>query len=110
MDEQPSKKRRLAETTLSYKDDMVEELNKTLPHDRHKPKRGSGSHHVQSAPHTEESEEPAPIPAQSAPPSVKVVDPVEVQPSSAPSFDGPSNYGSRGVYPEGYDYGERYGG
>jgi hypothetical protein len=55
MDEQPSKKRRLAETTLSYKDDMVTELNKTMPHDRHKPKRGSGSHHVQSAPLTEES-------------------------------------------------------
>jgi hypothetical protein len=41
---------------------------------------------------------------------VKVVAPVEIQPSKAPSFDGPSNYGSRGVYPEGYDYGERYGG
>jgi hypothetical protein len=110
MDEQPSKRRRLAETTLAYKDDMVEELNKTLPHDRHKPKRGSGSHHVHSAPFTEESKEPAPIPAPSALPSVKVIAPVENQLSKAPSFDGPSNYGSRGVYPEGYDYGECYGG
>jgi hypothetical protein len=110
MDEQPSKKRRLAAMTLSYKDDMVTELNKSLPHDHREPKHGLGSHHVQSAPLTEESTEPMPIPAQSAPPSEKVVTPVEVQPSSAPSFDGPSNYGSRGVYPEGYDYGERYGG
>jgi hypothetical protein len=107
MDEQPSKRRRLAETTLSYKDDMVEELNKTLPHDRHKPKCGLGSHHVQPAPLTEESQELAPIPAPSAPPSVKVVAPVEKQPSKAPSFIGPSNYGSRGVYTEGYDYGGR---
>jgi hypothetical protein len=110
MDEQPTKKRRLAEAPLAYKDDMVEELNKTLPHDRHRPKRGSGSHHVYTTPLTEESKEPAPIPAPSAPPSVKVVAPVGNNPSKAPSFDGSSNYGSRGVYPEGYDYGERYGG
>jgi hypothetical protein len=89
---------------------MVEELNKTLPHDRHRPKRGSGSHHVHSAPLTEESKEPAPIPAPSAPPSVKVVAPVINNPTKAPSYDRPSNYGSRGGYPKGYDYGERYGG
>jgi hypothetical protein len=117
MDKQPSKKRRLAATTLSYKDDMETELNKTLPHDRYEPKRGSGSHPVQSAPLTEEFTEPAPIPtkrglgsSQSAPPSEKVVAPVKAQPSSAPFFDGPSNSGSRGVYPEGYDYGARFGG
>jgi hypothetical protein len=123
MDKQPSKKRRLAAMTLSYKDDMETELNKTLPHDHYEPKRGSGSHPVQSALLTEEFTELAPIPtlpiakrgfgscpAQSAPPSEKVVAPVEAQPTSAPSFDGPSNSGSRGVYPEGYDYGVRFGG
>jgi hypothetical protein len=118
MDKQPLKKRRLAAATLSYKDEMESELNKTLP------KRGLGSRHVQPVPFTEEStsSEPAPIPtlpitkrglgscpAQSALRSEEVAAPVEVQPST-PSFDGPSNYGSRGVYPEGYDYGERYGG
>jgi hypothetical protein len=111
--------------TLSYKDNVVSELNKALPHDRYKPKHGSGSHPVQPAPLTEEfvPSEPAPIPtlpiakhgfgsrpAQSAPPSEEVVSPVKVQPTSAPSFDGPSNYGLRGVYPEGDDYGARYGG
>jgi hypothetical protein len=101
MDEQPSKRRQLSKTTVSDKDDMVEELNKTLPHDRHKPKRGLGFHHVQPAPLTEESQEPAPIPAPSAPPSVKLVPTVKKQPSKGPSFDGPSNYGSRGVYPRG---------
>jgi hypothetical protein len=88
MDKQPSKKRRLAAMTLSYKDNMESELNKTLPNNRHEPKRWSGSHHVQSAPLTEEFLEPAPIPtlpiakrgfgscpAQSAPPSEKLVAP-----------------------------------
>jgi hypothetical protein len=120
MDKQPSKRRRLAATTLLYKDEMESELNRTLP------KRESGSHPpVQSAPLTEEivATESEPIqtlpvakrgfgarPAQSAPLTEEVVAPVEVQPTSAPTFDESSNLDSRGVYPEGYDYGARYGG
>jgi hypothetical protein len=121
MDKQPLKKRRLAAATLSYKDEMETELNKTLPN----AKRGFGSRPVQSAPLTEEIviTEPEPIPTlpiakhgfgsrpvQSAPLTEDVVAPVEVQPTSAPPFDGSSNCDSRGVYPEGYDYGARYGG
>jgi hypothetical protein len=88
MDKQPSKRRRLATDTLSYKEDMQSELNRKLP------KRGSGSHPVQTAPLTEES-----------------IAPVEVQPTSAPTFDGTSNVESQGVNPnEGYDYGACYGG
>jgi hypothetical protein len=90
MDKQPSKKRRLATDTLLSKEDMESDLNKTLPY----AKRGCRSCLVQSAPLTEES-----------------VAPVEVQPTSAPTFDGTSNVESQGVYPdEGYDYGVRYGG
>jgi hypothetical protein len=87
--DKPSRKRRLATDTLSSKEDMEIELNRTLP------KRGSGSWvPVQSAPLTEES-----------------VAPVEVQPTPAPTFDGTSNMESRGVCAdEGYDYGVRYGG
>jgi hypothetical protein len=88
MDKQPSKRRRLATDTRSYKEEMESELNRKLP------KRGSGSHTVQTAPLTEES-----------------VAPVEVQPTSVPTFDGTSNMESQGVNPvEGYDYGARYGG
>jgi hypothetical protein len=105
MDErQPSKKRRIAATTLSYKDDMEEELNKTLC-----PKRGSGSH-IQPAPLTTPLSEPVPIPSQSAPPSEEVDTPVGGAPITEPSFDGPSTSDPRGVYPEGYEHGERYGG
>jgi hypothetical protein len=88
MDKQPSKRRRLVTDTLSYKEDMESELNRKLP------KLGSGSHPVQTAPLTEES-----------------VAPVEVQPTSAPTFDGTSNVESQGVNPDkGYDYGACYGG
>jgi hypothetical protein len=111
MDKQPSKRHRLAATTLSYKDEM-ERGSRFLPP-------------AQSAPLTEEivATEPEPIltlpiakrgfgsrPAQSAPLTEEVVAPVEIQPTSAPTFDGSSNFDSRGVFPEGYDYGARYGG
>jgi SOS response regulatory protein OraA/RecX len=105
MDErQPSKKRQLAATTLSYKDNMEKELNKTL-----RPKHGSGSH-VQPAPLTTPFLEPALIPTQSAPPSEEVATPVKGAPTTEPSFDGPSTSDPRGVYPEGYEHEERYGG
>jgi hypothetical protein len=104
MDErQPSKKRRHA-ATLSYKDDMEEELNRTI-----RPKCGSGFY-VQLTPLTTPFSEPAPIPTQSAPPLVEVATPVAGAPTMEPSFDGPSTSDQRGVYPEGYEHGERYGG
>jgi hypothetical protein len=79
--DKPSK-RRLAKDTLSSKKDMESELNKKLP----KPNTWIP---VQSASLTEES-----------------FAPVEVQPSSAPTIDGTSNFESQGFYPEeGYDYG-----
>jgi hypothetical protein len=84
--DKPSK-RRHAKNTLSSKEDMESELNKKLP----KPNFWVS---VQSAPLTEEG-----------------FAPVEVQPSSVPTFDGTSNIESQGFYPdEGYDYGARYGG
>jgi hypothetical protein len=89
MDKQPSKKRRLAADTLSSSQDMESELNKTLPNAKH----GCGSHPVQSTPLTEE-----------------VITPVEVQPTAVLTFDGTSNVGSQGVYPDGYDYGALYSG
>jgi hypothetical protein len=102
MDErQPSKKRRHA-ATLLYKDDMEEELNRTI-----RPKHGSGSY-VQPTPLTTPFSEPAPIAAQSASPLVEVAIPVEGAPTAEPSFDGPSTSDQRGVYPEGYEHGERY--
>jgi hypothetical protein len=96
MDKQPSKNRRLAAATLLYKDEMENELNRTLPN----AKRGFGSRPVQSAPLTKEiATEPEPIPtlpiakrgfgshpAQSSPLTEEVVAPVEVQPTSAPPF------------------------
>jgi hypothetical protein len=87
VDKQPSKIRRLAADTLSSLKDMESELNKTLP------KRGCGSHPVQTTPLIEEA-----------------VAPVEVQPTAVPTFDWTSNAESQGVYPDGYDYGARYGG
>jgi hypothetical protein len=82
--DKPSK-RRHARNTLSSKEDMESELNRKLPKlDSWVP--------VQSAPLTEEG-----------------LASVEVQPCSAPTFDGTSNIESQGFYPdEGYDYGERY--
>jgi hypothetical protein len=51
------------------------------------------------------------VPVQSAPLTEEGFPPVEVQLSSAPTFDGTSNIESQGFYPdEGYDYGARYGG
>jgi hypothetical protein len=87
MDKQPSKKRRLVADTLSSSQDMESELNKTLP------KRGCGSRPVQYTPLTEEA-----------------IALVEVQPTAVPTFDGTSNAESQGVYPDGYEYGARYGG
>jgi hypothetical protein len=101
-DKHVSKKRRHA-ATLSYKDDMEEELNRTI-----RPKRGSGSF-AQATPFTTPFSEPAPIAAQSASPLVEVATPVEGAPTEEPSFDGPSTTDQRGVYPEGYEHGERYG-
>jgi hypothetical protein len=81
--DKPSKQR-LAKDTLSSKEDMESELNKKLP-------KPNSRVPVQSAPLTEEG-----------------FAPVEVQPSSAPTFDGTSNVESSGFYPEmGYDYGMR---
>jgi hypothetical protein len=87
MNKQPSKKRRLVADTLSSSQDMESELNRTLP------KCGYKSRPVQTTPLTEEA-----------------VAPVEVQPTAVPTFDGTSNVESQGVYPDGYDYGVRYGG
>jgi hypothetical protein len=81
--DKPTKKR-LATDTLSSKEDMEVELNRKLP------KRGTGSW--------------IPVPVHSAPLIEDNVAPVEVQPTPAPTFDGMSNY------PEGYNYGARYGG
>lgn len=103
VERQPSKKRRHA-ATLSYKDDMERELNRTI-----RPKRGSGSY-VQPTPLTTPFSEPAPITTQSASPLVEIATPVEGAPTAEPSFDGPSTSDQRGVYPEGYKHGERYGG
>jgi hypothetical protein len=51
------------------------------------------------------------VPVQSAPFTEDGFAPVEVQPFSAPTFDGTSNIESQGFYPnDGYDYRERYGG
>jgi hypothetical protein len=85
--DKPSKQR-LAKNTLSSKEDMESEINRKLP----KPNPWVS---VQSAALTEEG-----------------FAPVEVQPSSAPTFDGTSNIeSSQGFYPdEGYDYGARYRG
>jgi hypothetical protein len=84
--DKPSK-RRLATDTLSSKEDMESELNKKLP----KPNEWG--------------------PVQSAPLMQEGFAPVEVQASSAPTFDGTSNLESSGFDPdEGYDYGVRYGG
>jgi hypothetical protein len=104
MDERQASKKRRHAVTLSYKDDMEEKLNKTL-----RPKRGSGSY-VQPTPLTTPFSEPASITTQSAPPSVEVATPVEGAPTTEPSFDGPSTSDPRGVYPERYEHGERYGG
>jgi hypothetical protein len=79
--------RRLAKSTLSSKEDMESELNRKLP------KLDSR------------------VPAQSASLTEEGFAPVEVQSSSAPTFDGTSNIEPQGFYPdEGYDYGARYGG
>jgi hypothetical protein len=86
--DKPTKKR-LATDTLASKEDMDVELNRKLP------KRGTGSW--------------VPVPVHSAPLTEENVDPVEVQPTPAPTFDGTSNYESQGNYPEGYDCGARYG-
>jgi hypothetical protein len=85
--DKPSK-RRLVKSTLSSKEDMESELNRKLP----KPNKW--------------------VPVQSAPLTEEGFAPVEVQPSSAPTFDGMSNIeSSQGFYPdEGYNYGARYGG
>jgi hypothetical protein len=87
--DKPTKKR-LATDTLSSKEDMEVELNRKLP------KRGTGSW--------------IPVPVQSEPLTEENVAPVEVQPTPAPTFDETSNYESQGNYPEGYDFGARYGG
>jgi hypothetical protein len=105
---QPSKRRRLAAA------EMEDELYRTTHH--------SERSRVQSPPLTAPFTEPALIstlpidnrglgslPAQSAPPSEGVVAPVQGAPTSAPSFDGPSTADLRGVYPEEYEHGERYG-
>jgi hypothetical protein len=84
--DKPSKLR-LAKSTLSSKEDMESELNRKLP------KLDSR------------------VPAQSAPLTEEGFAPVEVQSSSAPTFDGTSNIEPRGFYPDkGYDYGARYRG
>jgi hypothetical protein len=78
---------KVAADTLSSSKDMESELIKTLP------KHGCGSCPVQTTLLTEEA-----------------VAPVEVQPTAVPTFDGTSNEELQGVYPDGYDYGARYGG
>jgi hypothetical protein len=84
--DKPSKWRH-AKSALSTKEDMVSELNRKLP------KLDSR------------------VPAQSAPLTEEGFAPVEVQSSSAPTFDGTFNIEPQGFYPnEGYDYGVRYGG
>jgi hypothetical protein len=84
--DKPSK-RRLAKSTLSSKEDMESKLNRKLL------KLDSR------------------VPAQSAPLTEEGFVPVEVQSSSAPTFDGTSNIEPQGFYPdEGYDYGACYGG
>jgi hypothetical protein len=84
--DKPSK-RRLAKSTLSSKEDMESELNRKLPKLDFR------------------------VPAQSAPLTEEGFAPVEVQPSSVPTFDGASNIELHGFYPdEGYNYGARYGG
>jgi hypothetical protein len=84
--DKPSK-RRLAKNTLSSKEDMESELNKKLP----KPNSW--------------------VPVHSAPLTEEAFAPVEVQPSSAPTFDRTSNLESQGFYPdEEYDYGALYRG
>jgi hypothetical protein len=50
------------------------------------------------------------VPVHSAPLTEENVAPVEVQPAPAPTFDGTSIFELQGNYPEGYDYGARYGG
>jgi hypothetical protein len=42
--------------------------------------------------------------------SEEAIAPVKVQPTAVPTFNGTSNAESQGVYPDGYDYGARYGG
>jgi hypothetical protein len=84
--DKPSK-RRHTKSALSSKEDMESELNKKLP------KLDSG------------------VPAHSAPVTEEGFAPVEVQSSSAPTYDGTSNIDPQGFYPdEGYDYGACYGG
>jgi hypothetical protein len=84
--DKPSK-RRHAKSALSSKEDMESELNRKLP------KLDSR------------------VPAQSAPLTEEGFTPVEIQSSSAPTFDGTSNIEPQGFYPDdGYDYGARYGG
>jgi hypothetical protein len=84
--DKPSKWR-LAKSTLSSTEDMESELNRKLP------KLDSR------------------VPAQSAPLTEEGFAPVEVQSTSAPTFDGTFNIEPQGFYPyEGYDYGARYGG
>jgi hypothetical protein len=103
MDDKHALKKRRHAATLSYKDDMEEELNRTI-----RPKRGWSF--AQSSPLTTPFSEPAPIAAQSVSPLVEVATPVEGAPTEEPSFDGPSTTDQRGVYPEVYEHGERYGG
>jgi hypothetical protein len=84
--DKPSK-RRHAKSALSSKEDMESELNRKLP------KLDSR------------------VPAQSAPLTEEGFAPVEVQSSSAPTFDGTSNIEPQGFYPiEGYNFGALYGG